>query len=85
MKVFVHSKFWGVTSWYQSFSLSELGIDRRIPGLKLSALLDMLPTLGKVLGGESARVMKMYESRIVSIEAENLVYGLFIKHLATDL
>ncbi|KAJ9555800.1 hypothetical protein OSB04_010414 [Centaurea solstitialis] len=46
----------GVTSWYQSFSLSELGVDYRIPRLKLSALLDMSPTLGKVLGGESDRV-----------------------------
>ncbi|KAJ9566000.1 hypothetical protein OSB04_001966 [Centaurea solstitialis] len=43
-------------NWYQSFSLSELGVDDRIPRLKLSALLDMSPTLGKVLGGESDKI-----------------------------
>ncbi|KAJ9555926.1 hypothetical protein OSB04_010540 [Centaurea solstitialis] len=43
-------------SWYQSFSLSELGSHCGIPRLKLSALLDMSPTLGKVLGGERDRV-----------------------------
>ena len=36
-KVFVSSNFWGVTSWYQSFSLSELSIDDRIPRLKLDS------------------------------------------------
>jgi hypothetical protein len=51
--VFVSSNFWGVTSWYQSFSLSELSIDGRIPRLKLNKLRIMSPTLGRVLGGES--------------------------------
>jgi len=52
-KVFVGSNFWGVTSWYQSFSLSELSIDCRIPRLKLDKLKSMSPTSGRVLGGES--------------------------------
>ena len=52
-KVFVSSNFWGVTSWYQSFSLSELSIDCRIPRLKLDKLKSMSPTSGRVLGGES--------------------------------
>jgi hypothetical protein len=52
-KVFVSSNFWGVTSWYQSFSLSELRIDGRIPRLKLDKLRIISPTLGRVLGGES--------------------------------
>ena len=63
MKVFVYSKFWGVTSWYQSFSLSELGNHCSVPRLKLSKLVNMSSTLGKVLGGESARDMKIHESR----------------------
>ena len=45
--------FGGITSWYQSFSLSELSIDGRIPRLKLYKLTIMSPTLGRVLGGES--------------------------------
>ncbi|KAJ9565658.1 hypothetical protein OSB04_001624 [Centaurea solstitialis] len=49
----------GVTSWYQSFSLSELGIDRSVPRLKLSNLMIEAPTLGKVLGGESVRHTKV--------------------------
>ena len=52
-KVFVSSNFWGVTSSYQSFSLSELHIDDRIPRLKLDKPRIMSPTLGRVLGGES--------------------------------
>ena len=52
-KVFVSSNFWGVTSWYQSFSLSEVRIDGKIPRLKLDKPRIMSPTLGRVLGGES--------------------------------
>ena len=54
LEVFVSSNFWGVTCWYQSFRLSELRIDCRIPRLKLDKLRSMSPTLGRVLGGESA-------------------------------
>ena len=32
------AKFWGVTVWYQSPSLSELGLDHSTPSLKLSML-----------------------------------------------
>ena len=63
-KVFVSSDFWGVKCWYQSFSLSELGIDCTIPRLKFSKVLDMSPTLGKVLGGES---VKIYGNTLVGI------------------
>ena len=52
-KVFVVSEFRAVTSLYQSFSLSELSIDGRIPRLKLDKLRIMSRTLGRVLGGES--------------------------------
>ena len=52
-KVFVSSNFWVVTSWYQSFSLSELSIDCGIPRLKLDKLRSMSPTSGRVLGAES--------------------------------
>jgi hypothetical protein len=55
MKVFVYPNFGSVTSWYQSFSLSELGNHCSVPGLKLSKLVTMLPTLGRTLGGESDR------------------------------
>ena len=62
--VFVSSEFRGVTSWYQSFSLNELRIDHSIPGLKFSKVLDMSPTMGKVLGGET---VKVYGNTLVGI------------------
>ena len=63
-KVFVVSEFRSVTSWYQSFDLSELGIDCSIPRLKFSKVMDRSPTLGKDLGGES---VKIYGNTLVGI------------------
>ncbi|KAJ9539390.1 hypothetical protein OSB04_032123 [Centaurea solstitialis] len=46
----------GVTSWYQSFSLSELGNHCSMPRLKLSELVNATHTLGRTLGGESNKI-----------------------------
>ena len=64
-KFLLAPKIWGVTSWYQSFSLSELRIDGRIPRLKLDKPRIMSPTLGRVLGGESMLShTEVYESEL---------------------